>query len=90
MMKIALESMKQLSLSSPSYSNMKGGTPAKSHVMEKSLNQSLLNWNVVSNYFYTLLARILSAVKARLIIVGARPTASQLVACIVTSLSYQP
>ena len=33
---------------------------------------------------------ILSAVKACLIIVGARPTASQLVACIVTSLSYQP
>ena len=32
----------------------------------------------------------LSAVKACLIIVGARPTASQLVACIVTSLSYQP
>ena len=58
MMKIALESMKQLSLSSPSHSNMKGGTPAKSNVMEKSLNQSLLNWNVVSNYFYTLLARI--------------------------------
>ena len=33
---------------------------------------------------------LLSAVKACLIIVGARPTASQLVACIVTSLSYQP
>ena len=33
---------------------------------------------------------VLSAVKACLIIVGARPTASQLVACIVTSLSYQP
>ena len=32
----------------------------------------------------------LSAVKACLIIVGARPTASQLVACIVTSLSYKP
>ena len=33
---------------------------------------------------------VLSAVKACLIIVGARPTASQLVACIVMSLSYQP
>ena len=51
-MKIAQELMKQLSLSSLSHSNMKGGTPAKSNVMEKSLNQRLLNWNVVSNYFY--------------------------------------